>query len=730
MSTVKLHGVTTLPVPRGSKSGDGRKGRKQGNHTSQTSSPDARFDWRRIAYHALVSRALDDVEEATNRNRATIPREHVVLYQFSARGHDVAQVILGSLIDGRHDAASAYYRSRPLLISLGLSIEDALASPLGRSGGFSDGRDIGVVCNLPNRDGPIVLPMSGDVGSQYTPCAGWAQAITYHRDVLGDASWNGSIGVVLGGEASVATNGFWSALTMATTLKLPMLFYIEDNGLGISVRSDMQTPGGDIAKNLASFENLFIRNGDGCDPAEAARLLAECVDHVRDGAGPSLVRLTVPRLSSHSGPDNQRGYRSDAEIAADVARDPLPRLREHLVPSLLSEDDWAALEKEVAHDVDAALTAARARPNPSPETVSRWVYADDSEGSPEAFGGLSRAERAALDGSEAPSEATDVVRFPEAVRRTLRRELQVNPKVLVFGEDVGRKGGVHLVTEGLQKQFGDKRVFDTSLSEEGIIGRAVGMAISGLMPVAEIQFRKYADPATEQLNNCGTMRWRTANRFASPIVVRMPGGFGKDVGDPWHSLSDEVRFAHAYGWQVAIPSNAADAVGLLRSAMRSANPTIFFEHRSLLMTSDGSTRYPGDDFVVPFGKCRMVREGTSVTLVTWSALVHRCAEVAERFGDRVELIDLRTIAPWDRDAVLASVRKTGRCAIVHEDNLTAGFGAEVAATVAKDAFWYLDAPVDRIAVEDIPMPYHPVLLESVLPSADKIAARIDALLRT
>ena len=727
----RFHRVTTLPVPRGSKSSKSAGGRKARKHGGEGSSaPDARFDWRRVAYHALVSRALDDVEEATNRNRATIPRENVVLYQFSARGHDVAQVILGSLIDRRHDAASAYYRSRPLLISLGLSIEDALASPLGRAGGFSDGRDIGVVCNLPNRDGPIVLPMSGDVGSQYTPCAGWAQAITYHRDVLGDDSWKGSIGVVLGGEASVATNGFWSALTMATTLKLPMLFYIEDNGLGISVRSNMQTPGGDIAKNLASFENLFIRNGDGCNPAESADLLAECVDHVRDGHGPALVRLTVPRLCSHSGPDNQRGYRTDAEIASDATRDPLPKLRAHLVPSLLSDDEWAELEQEVARDVEAALTAARARPNPSPETVARWVYADDSEGSPEAFGGLSRAERAELDGSETPSETTDVVRFAEAVRRTLRHELALNPKVLVFGEDVGRKGGVHLVTEGLQKQFGDKRVFDTSLSEEGIIGRAVGMAISGLMPVAEIQFRKYADPATEQLNNCGTMRWRTANRFAAPIVVRMPGGFGKDVGDPWHSLSDEVRFAHAYGWQVAIPSNAADAVGLLRSAMRGANPTIFFEHRSLLMTSDGSTRYPGDDFVVPFGKCRIVREGTSLTLVTWSALVHRCGEVAARFGDRVELIDLRSIAPWDRDAVLASVRKTGRCAIVHEDNMTAGFGAEVAATIAKDGFWYLDAPVDRIAVEDIPMPYHPVLLDAVLPSADNIAARIDALLRT
>jgi 2-oxoisovalerate dehydrogenase E1 component len=686
---------------------------------------DSRLLWRRIAYHALVSRSVDDVEEATNKNRANVPREHLVLYQFSARGHDVAQAILGSLLTHPRDAASAYYRSRPLLLSLGLSIEDALASPLGRSGGFSDGRDIGVVCNLPSRDCPIVLPMSGDVGSQFTPCAGWAQSIRYHTDVLRDASWKGAIGVVLGGEGSVATNGFWSALTMATTLSLPMLFYVEDNGLGLSVRGEMQTPGANIARNLASFGNLFIRDGDGTDPAESAKFLGECVAHVRGGGGPALVRLTVPRLSSHSGPDNQRGYRSDAEIAADVARDPLPRLRAHLVPSLLSESEWNDLEAEVARDVQQALDAARARPYPDPANVARWVYADDSPGSPEAFGGLSRSERATLDGSETADEDGEIVRFAEAVRRTLRHELEVNPKCLVFGEDVGRKGGVHLVTEGLQKQFGELRVFDTSLSEEGIIGRAVGMAISGLMPVAEIQFRKYADPAAEQLNNCGTLRWRTANRFAAPIVVRMPGGFGKDVGDPWHSLSDEVRFAHAYGWRVAIPSNAADAVGLLRAAMRGADPTIFFEHRSLLMTSDGSAHYPGDNYVLPFGRAAVRTTGSDLTLVTWGALVHRCVEAARRFGDRVELIDLRTIAPWDRACVLDSVRKTGRCVIAHEDNLTAGFGAEIAATVARETFWQLDAPVDRIAVEDVPMPYHPVLLEAVLPSVDRIAERIE-----
>jgi 2-oxoisovalerate dehydrogenase E1 component len=494
------------------------------------------------------------------------------------------------------------------------------------------------------------------------------------------------------------------------------------------VKGDMQTPGGNIAANLASSGNLFVRDGDGTDPVETSRLLAECVEHVRAGNGVALVRLTVPRLCSHSGPDNQRGYRTDAEIAEDANRDPLPRLKSHLVPALMTDEEWKSLEQEVERDVRAGLDAARARPTADPAGVKRWVYADDADGSPEAFGGLSRAERTELGGNDTPAGVGEVVRFADAVRRTLRSELETNPKVLVFGEDVGRKGGVHLVTEGLQRRFGDRRVFDTSLSEEGIVGRAVGMAISGLMPVAEIQFRKYADPAAEQLNNCGTLRWRTANRFAAPIVVRMPGGFGKDVGDPWHSLSDEVRFAHAYGWQVAIPSNAADAVGLLRAAMRSPNPTIFFEHRSLLMTSDGSARYPGDDYVLPFGRANVLREGNALTLVSWGALVHRCMEAAERFGDAVELIDLRTVAPWDRERVLASVKKTNRLLIVHEDAMTAGFGAEISAAVAREAFWYLDAPIERIAVEDVPMPYHPVLLDAVLPNVEQIAQKVEELL--
>jgi 2-oxoisovalerate dehydrogenase E1 component len=568
--------------------------------------------------------------------------------------------------------------------------------------------------------------MSGDVGSQYTPVAGWAQSVLYHRDVLKDAEWKEAIGVVLGGDASVATNGFWSALTMATTLKLPMLFYVEDNDLGISVRGGMQTPGGNIANNLASFGNLFVRDGDGTNPHESAQRFAECVAHVRAGQGPALVRLTVPRLNSHSGPDNQKGYRTDKEIAADAQRDPIPKLKAYLVPALVSAKAWDALERDVHAQVAAAVDAARARPMPHAAEAGRFVYGERE--TPAAMGGLPASVVAALGGTETASDDGAPIRFAEAVRRTLDAELALNPRVLVFGEDVGRKGGVHLATEGLQKRHGAERVFDTSLSEEGIVGRAVGLAIAGLMPVAEIQFRKYADPATEQLNNCGTMRWRTKNRFAAPIVVRMPGGFGKDVGDPWHSLSDEVRFAHAYGWHVAIPSNAADAVGLLRAAMRGIDPVVFFEHRSQRRTSDGSARYPGDDYVLPFGRARVVVEGSDVTLVTWGAMVHRCTEAAAGFGGRVEVIDLRTVAPWDKAAVLASVQKTGRCLVVHEDNITAGFGAEIAATLASDCFWHLDAPVERLAPADIPVAYHTKLLNAIVPTVERIASRIEHVL--
>ena len=686
------------------------------DRTAAPSDVNPKLNWKRIAYLLLASRGLDDTEE----NRL-IP-EKKVIYQFSARGHDLAQIILGSMLDGQHDAAGAYYRSRPLLLSLGLTLEDAFAGPLRKSGGFSDGRDIGVVCNLPNRNGPIVLPMSGDVGSQYTPSVGWAQAITYYRDVIGDPSYNRSIAVVLGGEASAATNGFWSALTIATTLKLPILFYIEDNGYGISVPSHLQTPGGNIAANLASFQNLHIKEGDGSEPAEVARLFEDVIGRVRSGNGPALLRLKVPRLCGHSGQDTQT-YKSPEFLAAEQACDPLPKLKKYLIPSVMSEAEFADLEARVAADVNTALEGALARPEPDPARVIRYRFAEAGpDGKPDLqqMGGLAGAGYDLPASTDQPHPEAKRTNMLTAIRRTLEHELRINPRVLVFGEDVGPKGGVHAATMGLQATFGDKRVFDTSLSEEGIIGRAVGMAIAGLMPVAEIQFRKYADPATEQLNNCGTIRWRTANRFAAPIVVRLPGGFAKE-GDPWHSVSGEVMWAHAIGWQMCFPSNAEDAVGLLRAALRSNNPTIFFEHRHLLDGPWARRPYPGDDYVLPMGKAKITQRGDALTVVTWGAMVERCELAAKKAGESIEIIDLRTITPWDRQAVLDSVARTRRCLIVHEDGITAGFGAEVAAVVAQHAFFSLDAPIQRLAIPDVPVPHNFGLMDAVVPAVDSIA---------
>lgn len=672
------------------------------------------YDWRRIARLVHLSRAMDKLEE-----ERLVP-ERKVLYQFSARGHDMAQAMLGSRLSHRRDATCGYYRSRPLLLALGVPVEDALGSGMGREGGYSDGRDIGVVFNYPNPNGPPALPMSGGVGAQYTPTAGWAQAIRYYRTVLKDESYEGAIAVVLGGDASCATGGFWSALTIATTQKLPMLFYIEDNGFGISVPSSFQTPGGDIARNLASFSNLAIFAGDGTEPAEAAGLIERAVAHVRSGKGPALLRLTVPRLQGHSFQDTQT-YKSEALVRDEWARDPLPKLKAYLVPSLLSEEEWDAIEAEAEATVEQARQTAEARGISDPERVLDHVFYD---GEMQQLGGQWTHGYRAPRSHDEPKPEGQRINMVTAIRRTLDQELALNERVLLFGEDIGPKGGVHAVTLGLQEKYGAERVFDTSLNEEGIIGRAVGMALAGLMPVPEIQFRKYAEPATEQINDCGTMRWRTHNRFAAPMVLRIPGGFFK-CGDPWHSQTNEVQFVHNPGWQVAAPSNAEDAVGLLRTALRGNDPVVFFEHRAMLDDAWARRPWPGDDYVLPFGRAKKVRQGDAITIVTWGAMVPRCEAAAKDVS--ADVIDLRTLMPWDRETVLDSVRRTRRCLIVHEDLRTGGFGAEIAAVVADEAFLDLDAPVARVTMPDIPSPHNPVLLNWAVPSVEKIRDKIEEL---
>ncbi|MFO7678904.1 MAG: thiamine pyrophosphate-dependent enzyme, partial [Chloroflexota bacterium] len=425
------------------------------------------FDWHEVARLALASRFIDELEE-----EELVPAG-LVTYQFSARGHELGQLLLSQLLDRPLDCASAYYRSRPFLFGCGLTLAEALTADMARAGSVSDGRDVGVVFNLPRRGRATVLPMAADVGSQFTPGAGWAQAIQYRQEVLGEDVAQ-SIAVVFAGDGAVAANGFWAALTMATTLNLPLLFVIENNDYAISVKGSKQTPGQNIAQNLASFQNLQIWDGSGTVPAETAVLVHEAVGFVREARKPALLHLTVPRLSGHSSVDNQ-AYKSEAERAAEWQRDPIPALKSYLVPALMDEAAWDSLVQEVKQSLAEARQIAEATPPAEPASVTRFVLSEP--GFPQQVGGLA-GEGIEMKGGTAVPQPPDPrrINFIEAIRRTLDVELALNPRCLLFGEDVGLKGGVHAATQGLQSKYGEGRVFDTSLSEEGIIGRAVGMA--------------------------------------------------------------------------------------------------------------------------------------------------------------------------------------------------------------------------------------------------------------
>jgi len=670
-------------------------------------------DWGRAARLLLTSRRIDEIEE-----NELVP-EGKVTYQFSAKGHELSQILLGLSLTDAHDAATVYYRSRPFMLACGLTPQEAFAADMARSGSPSEGRDVGVVYSMPPRGGPTVLPSSGDVGAQYTPAAGWAQAVTYYQAVLKDKAWKNSIAAVLGGDGSVASNGFWSALTIATTLELPMLFYIEDNGYGISVPRHFQTPGGNIAENLASFKNLEIIQGSGTDPEEASRVVSAAVNHVRSGKGPCLLRVEVVRLTGHTFGEDQTAYKPAALINEEKMRDPLLTLKEYLSGRV----DWDNLSREVEEEVRRQLAAAQQNPEPNPrEAAKHLFYSGTAAQVPPQDKSLPAPVFAP------PQPDGPRINMSESIRRVMEDELAKNSKLVVFGEDVGARGGVHRVTVDLQAKYGERRVFDTSLSEEGIVGRAIGFAMAGLRPLPEIQFRKYADPATEQINDTGWIRWRTAGKFAAPMTIRIPVGHSKKTGDPWHSVSGEAIYAHTLGWKIAFPSNAEDAAGLLRSALRQEDPTIFLEHRALLDSPPGRRPYPGSEYCLPFGKANILQPGSDLTVVAWGEMVHRCLEAAAPFAGVVEIIDLRTIIPWDKSCVLDSVAKTGKCLVVHEDSFTGGFAGEIIASIAEEAFTYLDAPLQRLTTIDAPIPFNINMMNAVIPTVNKIRDKIEKLL--
>jgi len=504
-------------------------------------------NWTQVARLLLASRLLDELEERELAPAGKVP------YQFSAKGHELSQILLALQLTHPHDAATVYYRSRPFMLAAGLTIQEAIAAGMAKSGSPSEGRDVGVVFSrkppFPAGEGagglgPTILPSSGDVGAQYTPAAGWAQAIQYHRDAMGEKDWDKAIAVAHGGEGSVAANGFWAALNIASTRKIPMLFFIEDNAFAISVRSHLQTPGADLSSNLRGFKHLCIIDGDGADPEDAPQKIAEAVAYVRAGRGPCLLHLRVPRIMGHTFIDDQ-SYKTETERKADAKRDPLTRLQKFL-PDL----DWTSLERDVAAEVRAALDEVASWPDPEPRSVTDNLFASSRSDCQSDLQPRQSDQPVSDYQSDLQSTRINLI---DAVRRTLEAEMTRDPRLVVFGEDVGAKGGVHGATAHMQEKFGDARVFDTSLSEEGIIGSAVGMSLAGLRPVPEIQFRKYADPATEQINDAGTIRWRTAGKFSAPMVIRIPVGFGKKIGDPWHSVTGEAIYAHTLGWRLAFP---------------------------------------------------------------------------------------------------------------------------------------------------------------------------------
>ena len=674
--------------------------------------------WLAVLERALISRAMDDLEVTPGyRPNPDKPLEGKLKFQFGAKGHEIPQLVAAALLNHPHDGATVYYRSRPLMLGVGLSPFEAFASNMHKLEGVSGGRDIGVVFNHRQQGGVTVLPASGDVGAQFTPAVGWAQAVQYRAESMGQEEYRGAVALAHAGDGATATNGFWSAINIAAPRKLPYVLLIEDNRYALSVPWRYQTLAQSVVENLQGFRGLNIQSVEGSDIPALYAALSAAIAAARAGDGAQMVHVKVPRLTGHNWQD-PAAYKTPDEKEEDQRRDPLSRLA-----------DWLVQERSVPQSRIEEMQAAAAE-FAREQAEAAWTQGTDPQGT-DALTHLFAP-------AQAITEAPPVTEGPrltmqQAIGKVLADEMERDPSILVFGEDVGAFGGVHRVTDGLQTRFGEARCFDTSLSEEGIIGRAVGMALNGLRPVPEIQFRKYADPAHEQITDAGSVRWRTNGRFGGPIVLRIPVGYQLMGGDPWHAVTGEAVFAHLPGWKIAYPSNAADAVGLLRASLRGDDPVVFLEHRLLYRYREANRTYPGPDYMVPFGKAARVREGSNLLVVTWGDTVYRAMEaanaVAQSTGAETRILDLRTVVPWDKEAVMESVREIGRVLIVHEDTITTGFGGEIAAQIADEAFVYLDAPVKRVACADVPSPTHHNLFEAVMPTAAKIQAALEELAR-
>jgi 2-oxoisovalerate dehydrogenase E1 component len=707
----------------------------------------------------FLSRCVDDRE-------ILLKRQQKIFFQVSGAGHEALQVGAALALRPAYDWFFPYYRDRALCLALGVTPEEMFLQAVGAATDpASGGRQM--PAHWSSR--PLhIVSTSSSTTTQVLHAVGSAEAgryFSHHPETAtkfeGDYNGSSSLGcdyrafrnvefhndevaLTCLGEGSTSQGEFWEALNTASNDKLPVIFCIEDNGYAISVPVEVNTPGGNISKLVANFPNFHFAEIDGTDAEVCLRAFQDAAAHCRAGLGPAFVHGHCVRPYSHSLSDDDKLYRSAEEREADAMRDPITKMQMRLLrEGILSADEINALEQQIDREVAEAADRALTAPLPPVSGISRHVYSEDLDPTSASIA-TEPAKGAAQSGKSASAKGSAPRTMADLINACLHDEMRRDPRIVVFGEDVADasragalaevkgKGGVFKLTAGLQTEFGSDRVFNSPLAEANIVGRAVGYATRGMKPVVEIQFFDYIWPAMHQIRNeLALMRWRSNGEWASPAVIRVPIGGYLTGGAIYHSQSGESLFTHTPGLRVVFPSNALDANGLLRTAIRCDDPVLFFEHKRLYRESYGRAPYPGPDYAIPFGKARIVRPGSHMTLVTYGAVVPRALQAAEKaqreFGIDVEILDLRTLNPYDWEAIATSVRKTSRVIVAHEDMLSWGYGAEIAARIADELFDDLDAPVRRIGAMDTFVAYQPLLEDAILPQPATILKAIQDL---
>jgi 2-oxoisovalerate dehydrogenase E1 component len=666
-----------------------------------------------------IARRLDDREVA-------LKRQNRIYFQISGAGHEAIQVAAAFALRPKHDWFYLYYRDRAVCLGLGVTPLEMLEQAVGaESDPASGGRQ------MPSHWGHQsynIVSTSSPTGTQFLQAVGCAEASRY-RDPKTD-----EVTLVTSGEGATSEGEFWEALNAACLHSLPLIFLVEDNGYAISVPIEAQTAGGSVSRLTEGFPGLFRQEVDGLDFLASYSAMKAAVAYCREGRGPALVHAHVIRPYSHSLSDDERLYRSTEERRAEAERDPVIRFPKFLVDEgILDRHALQRIAHEIDEEVHDATSQALLAEPPAPETAMAHLYSESVDPTSDDF-------------AREPHFRGQPMTMVDLINATLREEMRHNPDVLVFGEDVADctreralqeckgKGGVFKATHGLQIEFGSSRSFNTPLAEAGIVGRAIGMAARGLKPVAEIQFFDYIWPAMMQLRDeLGTMRWRSNGTFSCPAVIRVPIGGYLNGGAIYHSQCGESIFTHCPGLRVVMPSNALDACGLLRTAIRSDDPVLFLEHKKLYREPYNRSPHPGEDYTIPFGRAKIVKPGENLTVITYGAIVQKAllaATQVERKNPRVtvEIVDLRTLAPYDWETIAASVEKTSRVIVAHEDTLSWGYGAEIAARIASDLFEKLDAPVKRVGALDTWIGYHPQLESAILPQTEGLAVEMERLL--